>query len=334
MGELSLIWFLAPLGALHYTFINLYFFIHNHLAYEFTKALTSYLLTCSLVVDGNFHADHICMKKPEDDIQLADGLGYMVASAAYQKHLSTATDMTEVMPWSPLFSWQDNDHSFQKSTCHNYRANNRPSSTQKDLESTGIGACACSRHGCFVPHSVVDFQKGEKFVLTTNFICIHWTCSFRQMNMDYSICHALQYKTSGLNHALVIYDIACQYFRHFFSRVECAECLKLGFWDEFILAVGKWHLSSHVPSCFARYSLNFIKGAGQQDGEILETLWAEFNKVSTSARTMSKAHHAEVYDDHMHDSNWQKIVSICMSQTLLSSEVLIDFIQQSHCGRN
>ena len=58
----------------------------------------------------------------------------------------------------------------------------------------------------------MDFQKGEKFVLTTNFICIHWTCSFRQMNMDYSICHALQYKTSGLNHALVIYDIACQYF--------------------------------------------------------------------------------------------------------------------------
>jgi len=27
---------------------------------------------------------------------------------------------------------------------------------------TGIGACACARHGCFLPNSVVDFQKGEK----------------------------------------------------------------------------------------------------------------------------------------------------------------------------
>ncbi|KAG1834664.1 hypothetical protein DFJ58DRAFT_719332 [Suillus subalutaceus] len=28
------------------------------------------------------------------------------------------------------------------------------------LEATGIGGCACARHGCFVPHAMVDFQKG------------------------------------------------------------------------------------------------------------------------------------------------------------------------------
>lgn len=27
---------------------------------------------------------------------------------------------------------------------------------------TGIGAAACARHGCFVPHAVVNFTKGEK----------------------------------------------------------------------------------------------------------------------------------------------------------------------------
>ena len=30
------------------------------------------------------------------------------------------------------------------------------------MEATGIGAIACGRHGCFIPHSVVDFQKGEQ----------------------------------------------------------------------------------------------------------------------------------------------------------------------------
>ncbi|KAG1721824.1 uncharacterized protein EDB91DRAFT_1240275 [Suillus paluster] len=34
------------------------------------------------------------------------------------------------------------------------------------LESTGIrggGGVACTRHGCFVPHLIVDFQKGKRF---------------------------------------------------------------------------------------------------------------------------------------------------------------------------
>ena len=35
---------------------------------------------------------------------------------------------------------------------------------RKNRDATGIGACACARHGCFVPHTVVDFQKGERYV--------------------------------------------------------------------------------------------------------------------------------------------------------------------------
>ena len=58
-----------------------------------------------------------------------------------------------------------------------------------------------------------------------------------------------------------------------------------------------------MPGCFAKFSLNFVEGAGQLDGEILETLWAEFNKVSNSACSMSKAHRLEVFNDHMRDLN-------------------------------
>jgi Kyakuja-Dileera-Zisupton transposase len=128
--------------------------------------------------------------------------------------------------------------------------------------------------------------------------------------MDYAVCNALQYKSDGLTRAIVIYDIACQFFRNFFTRVPQYGSLQLQDWQELIPCVGKWHLSAHIPSCFTRHSLNFVKGAGQQDGEILETLWAEFNKVSVAARTMSKAHRSEVYDDHMRDWNWQKIVGM------------------------
>jgi len=85
-----------------------------------------------------------------------------------------------------------------------------------------------------------------------------------------------------------------------------------------ISAVGKFHLGAHVRSCFPQFSLNFVLGAGQQDGEILETLWSSLNKVSSSIRAMSKAHHHEVLDDFMRDSNWKKMVGIGEHSKILS----------------
>jgi len=104
------------------------------------------------------------MKKPEDDVWLTEGSGYMVENDAYQVHLQSGVEFKEVS-FSPHYSLKVYLLVFKKTTCNNYRADNKPSSSRKDLSSTGIGACACSRHGCFVPHSVVDFQKGERPVI-------------------------------------------------------------------------------------------------------------------------------------------------------------------------
>ncbi|KAG2130934.1 uncharacterized protein EDB93DRAFT_1243196 [Suillus bovinus] len=39
---------------------------------------------------------------------------------------------------------------------------NQANVARHKLESTGIGGVACACHGCFVPHVMVDFQKGRK----------------------------------------------------------------------------------------------------------------------------------------------------------------------------
>ncbi|KAI6039496.1 hypothetical protein EDC04DRAFT_2568368, partial [Pisolithus marmoratus] len=161
---------------------------------------------------------------------------------------------------------------------------------------TGIGATACAWHGCFVPHSMVDFQKGERY-----------------MNTDYSICNALEYHSESITKALVICDVGCQWSINFRSRVKNSPSLLLPPALEIVSAVGKFHLAAHKLSCFPRYSLNFIKGAGHLDGEILETLWAPFNKISPTARSMTQAHRQEVCDDHMRDSNWKKLVGMVPS---------------------
>jgi len=85
-------------------------------------------------------------------------------------------------------------------------------------------------------------------------------------------------------------------------------------------AVGKWHLAAHIPECFSKFSLNFVEGAGQVEGEILETLWSGLDEVSGLAQSMSIAHHQEVIDAYMNDSNWRKIVRTggkMMNQSLL-----------------
>lgn len=44
------------------------------------------------MADGNFHADHLEMKYPEDDVALADGLAFMVETAPYEEHLKESVD--------------------------------------------------------------------------------------------------------------------------------------------------------------------------------------------------------------------------------------------------
>ncbi|KIK18134.1 hypothetical protein PISMIDRAFT_110040 [Pisolithus microcarpus 441] len=230
------------------------------------------------VVDGNFTAQHMKMNKPELDVALSDGKGYMVPEVPYQSHLKQSLDSKE------------------RSTCSNHRAINAANINKSNLQSTGIGATACAQHGCFVPNSVVDFQKGERY-----------------MNTDYSICNALGYHSESITKALVIYDVGCQWSINFRSRVKNSPSLLLPPTLEIVPAVGKFHLAAHKLSCFPRYSLNFIKGAGHLDREILETLWAPFNKISPTARSMTQAHRQEVYDDHMRDSNWKKLVGMVPS---------------------
>jgi len=74
--------------------------------------------------------------------------------------------------------------------------------------------------------------------------------------------------------------------------------------------IGLFHVHGHIDTCFSRYAPSFIPGAGQIDGEILETLWAVLNSIHNSIRRMSESHRRETLDDHMNDSNWKKIVGM------------------------
>lgn len=168
---------------------------------------------------------------------------------------------------------------------------NKANADRHKLEVTGIGATACGRHGCFVPGSVVDFQKGEQ-----------------QKNMDYSLSAALNYNMPENPRVLLMYDIMCQYGVHLLDRFNRSPYLRMPPGIQIYKGIGLFHVHGHQDSCYPRYAPNFIPGAGQVEGEIIETLWAPLIQIAGSTRAMSKAHRQETLDDHMADSNFKKMI--------------------------
>jgi hypothetical protein len=52
---------------------------------------------CQIEIDGNFHADHVKMRRPEDDVGLTNGERYMVEDSRYQKHLAISKEPKQVV---------------------------------------------------------------------------------------------------------------------------------------------------------------------------------------------------------------------------------------------
>ncbi|TFK89216.1 hypothetical protein K466DRAFT_38375 [Polyporus arcularius HHB13444] len=227
-----------------------------------------------VVLDGNFSAQHRPMAHPEKDVRLADGHAFTVAEGPYKEHLATGKEYKET------------------TTCNDHRAVLNAAVSHGKYEATGIGAAACSRHGFFQPHACVDFQLGE-----------------RQINMDYIVNWILAF-LNGLTTILVLYDIMCQYFTHLHERFEKSPKLAMPPGLTFLRGIGQFHVHGHLTRCFPRFSLNFLRGVGIQDGEIIETLWNKINGIAGSTRGMGSGHRHEVIDDRMNDSNWMKLTRI------------------------
>lgn len=252
----------------------------------------------TIMADGNFKAENLEMKHPEDDVSLSDGKGFMVTSGPYKTHLASTPD--------PPVSKST------RSTCHEHRAVNQVNTTRGNLVSTGIGATACGRHGCFFPHSVVDFQKGERCVVI--FLCDELRADSvrRQKNMDYAFAHAIGRFKGLLRLLMLLYDINCQYHKYLFERLrQSAELHEMANLDDpnvlVYFAIGLFHVHGHQNTCYCRFAPTFITGAGMIDGELIETLWDALNQISGSIRAMSYFHRQETIDLHMNDSNWKKL---------------------------
>ncbi|KAJ6567649.1 hypothetical protein DFH09DRAFT_1314164 [Mycena vulgaris] len=139
-----------------------------------------------------------------------------------------------------------------------------------------------------------DLQKGERFV-----------------NMDYIFASILRHIDPRL-FKVISYDIVCQWWNQLKERLLCLPpllCLRIALvWMCFVIP--KMHIHSHTMACQLLFSLNFLVGAGQMDGEGIERPWANIGGVATSTREQGPGFRHNTLDDHWGYWNWVKLMLI------------------------
>jgi len=61
-----------------------------------TSCFSQNLFMRGFMMDGNFQAEHMRMRNPENDVPLSDGAGFMVSKKPYEAHLKSAVERRQV----------------------------------------------------------------------------------------------------------------------------------------------------------------------------------------------------------------------------------------------
>lgn len=191
----------------------------------------------------------------------------------------------------------------------------RTSAKWHKLDTTGVYAVCC-RHTLVHPSGVIDFTAGEGYVC---FLCPKRlpTPHFRFRFVDVAVSTVMQ---RALEHELDIifsYDIACKYSINFAKRVTEGDSPLLSYSadrldKDITWLIGKFHLGAHKPECSEKYSFNYTWGVGRMSGELVETIWADFNFFRHQTKEMTPAARKDTLSDGFNQWNWNKIIQIGM----------------------
>ncbi|KAJ7715056.1 hypothetical protein B0H16DRAFT_1742273 [Mycena metata] len=190
-----------------------------------------------LALDACFRLKRRMASSELCDPGLSTGWAYFVEQEPYRKYLLSVTNETEMSTCSGLAALDYANTKFSR-----------------EYTTTGVGMGVCARHEFVQPTGVGDLQKGKRY-----------------SNMDW-IYSAIMVKKDPRLSKVVSYDIICQWFKKLFERL-----LKMPSAVRFVIVMSlmrfvipKMHIHSHTLACQLLFSLNFLLGAGQTDGEGIE----------------------------------------------------------------
>jgi hypothetical protein len=106
-------------------------------------------------------------------------------------------------------------------------------------------------------------------------------------------------------------DIACQYGKHFWSRMEMLpETMHLVIEQACVwFKVPNFHLPPHVPVCHSPYSFHYMWGAGRTHGKTIEQNWEFTNGTAALTKMMGVGTRHATLEDLFGFHNWRQQVS-------------------------
>ncbi|KAL0567206.1 hypothetical protein V5O48_014794 [Marasmius crinis-equi] len=233
-----------------------------------------YLFRKFISVDACFRLKRRNVSSEEKDPGLFSGLAYFVPPGPYGEWVAMLPEQNDTSSCPGLAAMDQAETKYSKG-----------------YATTGVLFCLCSRHELVQPRGAGDLTKGEKH-----------GCG------DYVVMYSQQEGGSKLERVLV-YDIACQWFKRFFQRIlnlpntvsfDTVRTL----WQ---FAVPKLHIKTHTLYCQQNFSLHLMVGAGSTDGEGIERQWASLGPIGTSTKEMGPGHRRDTIDDHVSSWNWRKV---------------------------
>ncbi|KAH9478965.1 hypothetical protein JR316_0009428 [Psilocybe cubensis] len=234
------------------------------------------LIVC---MDANFRLKNQLVSNYSQDPGLGIGMAYMLPRHRYEQYVASRATDKDI------------------STCVGFQALAKANTKfSVGLRYTGLGMTVCGRSEMIM--TVGNMHKGERYA-----------------NMDYIFAWFLRLVAVRL--VLVSYDIACQWFINLLRRMQSD-------WPQHIQppanitlipVIPKLHEPMHNQTNHQMYSLNFIPGVGQTDGECPERVWAPHNSLANATKTQGPGSRQDTLDDHFGFWNWQKYTS--MGTTLL-----------------
>jgi hypothetical protein len=110
---------------------------------------------------------------------------------------------------------------------------------------------------------------------------------------------------------ILSYDIACQYGKNFWSRMETLpETMHLLIEQARVwFKVPSFHLPPHVPACHSAYSFHYMFGARRTHGETVEQNWEFTNGAAASTKMMGLGTRHTTLEDLFAFHNWWRLVS-------------------------
>ncbi|KAJ7753122.1 hypothetical protein DFH07DRAFT_774254 [Mycena maculata] len=205
-----------------------------------------------LAQDCNFRLINRNVSSEANDLIVGNGHGYFVNYRQYTEFLRNYVMEEEI------------------STCSGFQAMFLANRKRvKGLRATGVGGVTCARHNMWRPNGIGDLQLGE-----------------RQCNMDFII------RSSVLNviifYLILSYDIACQYSRHFWTRMSLLPATMLFLIEQARVwfKVPNFHLPPHKVGCHSPYLFHYMWGAGRTHGETVEQNWEFLNGAASWTKMM------------------------------------------------